>query len=143
MWELLFSQIDNQKQEWACEICCYVKKNSVISRTRDVNPMADWTPFGFRIEGCGYPDYSVRTKIHYKIAFSFKKFAENLNFWLVKIAGQGFLHFLVIFCHFLKWKEHNGTLKNHQKFQELEKNQLKTEKKPIGSIRIWNSGLII
>ena len=37
--------------------------NASLVTVRDGNPMADWTLFGFRMEGFGYPDYPVRIKI--------------------------------------------------------------------------------
>ena len=41
----------------------------------DTNPMVDWTPFGFRMEGFGYPDKSDRIKFA-----KFLQFSKTLNF---------------------------------------------------------------
>ena len=43
--------------------CILVQKIHRTIRNRNGNPMADWTPFGFRMEGFGKPDYPVWIKI--------------------------------------------------------------------------------
>ena len=43
-------------------------------------------------------------KSHLKIAFSLINFAENFNFWLVRISGQGFSSFFAKFLPFSKVK---------------------------------------
>ena len=62
-----------------------------------------------------------------KIAFSLTNFAENFNFWLVKISGHGFSSFFAKFLPFFKvecaraCQKHYRTLKNHQKWQNFGK----------------------